>query len=79
MYAVGFISIGNKGLISPCGNHGLQKLHNKTIRGWKSELQTMMRNVDEIYIMRDFTQEMCEMNQGRLWEYCYRNRIAKIK
>lgn len=79
MYAVGFVNIGNKGLITPCGNNGLQKLYNKTMKGWRSELQTMMRNVDEIYIMQDFTQKMCEMSQGQLWEYCYRNKIARVK
>lgn len=79
MYAVGFINYGKEGMYSPCGNNGLKKLHNKTMRGWNSELTTMKKVVDEIFIMIDFTQEMCEMNQARLWEYCYRNKIAKIK
>lgn len=78
MYAVGFIYKGNAGF-HPCGNDGLKKLHNKTMKGWQSELQTMKRVVDEIYIMSDFTQKMCEMNEGRLWEYCERNNIARIK
>ena len=79
MYAVGFINLGVFGMHNPCGNNGLQKLHNKTMRGWKSELQTMMRNVDEIFIMQDFTQKMCEMSQSQLWEYCYKNKIARVK
>jgi hypothetical protein len=79
MYAVGFINFGIIGMHNPMGNQGLQKLHNKTMRGWMSELQTMRRCVDEIFIMPDFTQEMCEMNQAKLWEYCYRNKIATIR
>ncbi len=79
MYAVGFINFGHGGMRNPMGNQGLQKLHNKTIRGWQSELQTMKKCVDEIYIMSDFTQKMCEMNQAQLWEYCYRNKVARIK
>ncbi len=78
MYAVGFINLGTLGMHNPCGNSGLQKLHNKTMRGWKSELQTMAKCVDEIFIMNDFTQKMCEMSQSQLWEYCYKNKIARI-
>lgn len=78
MYAVGFINFGNAGMQNPMGNNGLQKLHNKTMRGWQSELQTMRKCVDVIYIMRDFTQEMCEMNNGKLIDYCVRNNIAVI-
>ena len=78
MYAVGFINMGNAGMRNPMGNNGLQRLHNKTMKGWNNELQTMKKCVDEIYIMRDFTQKMCEMSQTELWEYCYRNKIARI-
>lgn len=63
MYAVGIV---NDGLCVPCGNHGLQKLHNKTEKGWKSETQTMSKCVDEVWVVPYFTQEMCEMNNGRL-------------
>jgi hypothetical protein len=79
MYAVGFINFGNLGMINPMGNDGLQKLHNRTLKGWNKELQTMKKCVDEIYIMRDFTQKMCEMNQARLFDYCLRNNIIRIK
>ena len=79
MYAIGWINRGNAGMYNHCGNDGLQKLHNKTMKGWKSELQTMTKKVDEIYIVRDFTQEMCEMNQHNLWDYCWRNKIARVK
>lgn len=79
MYAVGFISLGSLGMHNPMGNSGLQKLHNKTVRGWNSELQVMKNCVDEIFVMRDFTQKMCEMSQSQLWEYCRKNKIATIK
>lgn len=78
MYAVGFINSGNRGMYNPCGNHGLQRLHNKTMRGWTNELQTMKKCVDEIFIVPDFTQEMCEMNQGKLYDYCYNHKIARL-
>lgn len=78
MYAVGFVNCGNGGMRNPMGNNGLQKLHNKTMRGWQGELQTMKKCVDEIYIMYDFTQKMCEMSQEQLWEYCYKHKVARI-
>ena len=79
MYAVGFINFGNLGMINPMGNDGLQKLRNRTLKGWNKELQTMKKCVDEIYIMRDFTQQMCEMNNARLFDYCLRNNVIRIK
>lgn len=66
MYAVGIVNFGNGGMRVPCGNHGLQKLHNKTVRGWKTETTTMSKCVDEVWVVSDFTQEMCEMNNGKL-------------
>ena len=38
MYAVCVEYYGNYGAIVPAGNDGLQKLHNKTRRGWLSEM-----------------------------------------
>lgn len=66
MYAVGIVNCGNAGMLVPCGNNGLQKLHNKTIRGWKIETQTMSKCVDSVWVIHDFTQEMCEMNNAKL-------------
>lgn len=66
MYAVGIVNIGKGGSYVPCGNNGLQKLRNKTVRGWKSETQTMSKCVDEVWVVPYFSQEMCEMNSGRL-------------
>jgi hypothetical protein len=68
MYAVGIV-LGNGGFCVPCGNNGLQKLHNKTVRGWKSETQIMSKYVDEVWVVPDFTQEMCEMNNGKLVDH----------
>lgn len=79
MYAIGFVNCGSAGMRKPMGNEGLQILHNKTMRGWSNELQIMKKCVDEIFIMRDFTQKMCEMSQAQLWEHCCRNNIARIK
>lgn len=78
MYAVGFINLGVFGMHNPCGNSGLKKLQYKTMSGWNKELQVMKKNVDEIFIMNDFTQKMCEMTQSQLWEYCYKNKVARL-
>ena len=73
MYAVGIVNLGGQlGSYVPCGNNGLQKLRNKTIRGWKSETQTMAKCVSEVWVVSDFTQEMCEMNNGRLIDTIYK-------
>lgn len=69
MYAVGIVNIGNRGCYVPCGNNGLQRLHNKTERGWRSECSVMLKVNDEVWIVNDFTQAMCEMNNGTLVEH----------
>ena len=82
MYAVGFINLGDYGMYNPpCWDGGLRRLHSKTLKDWNSELQIqiMKKRVDVIFVMSDFTQKMWEMNQAQLWEYCYRNKIARIK
>ena len=66
MYAVGIVNLGNGGLRVPCGNDGLQRLHNKTVRGWTSETQTMSKCVDQVWVVPYFSQQMCEMNNGQL-------------
>lgn len=45
MYAVGIVNLNGHDVI-PCGNNGLQKLHNRTMRGWKSECQTISKMND---------------------------------
>ena len=79
MYAVGFVNFGNLGMINPMGNQGLQKLHNRTLKGWNNELQTMKRCVDEIYIVYNFSQKMCEMDNERLYKHCHKNHVIRIK
>lgn len=77
MYAVCVEYYGSYGALIPMGNLGLQKLHNKTLRGWKSETTVMRRNtIGNVYVVNDFTQEMCEMSQGKLADYVQNNHIA---
>ena len=44
MYAVCVEYYGKFGALVPCGNNGLQKLRNKTRRGWMSEPTIMRTN-----------------------------------
>ena len=80
MYAVGFINCGgNVGRVVPAGNIGLQKLRNKTRRGWMSETEVMRKCVDGVVVVNDFTQEMCEMNPSMLADYCCKIAITRLK
>lgn len=79
MYAVGIINAGNAGCYVSAGNDGLQKLRNKTRRGWLSETEVMRKCVDFVVVVSDFTQEMCEMGPGQLAEYCDRIAITRLK
>lgn len=79
MYAVVVESFGNYGCIVPCGNDGLQKLRNKTPRGWKSETKILRKNTTGIiYVISDFTQKMCEMSPRKLADYVMQNYVAII-
>ena len=79
MYAVGIINGGPWGQLVPCGNDGLQKLRNKTLRGWMSETETMRKCVDHVVVVNDFTQKMCEMGPKELAEYCERIAVARLR
>lgn len=80
MYAVCVEYYGKFGAIIPCGNNGLQKLRNKTRRGWISETATMRRNTTgNVYVISDFTQEMCEMSPRKLADYVQNNYIAILQ
>ena len=68
MYAVGIVNLNGHDMI-PCGNNGLQKLHNQTTRGWKSECQTISKMNDEVWVVDDFSQKMCEMENDKLVEH----------
>ena len=77
MYAVCVEYYGKFGAIVPAGNNGLQKLHNKTRRGWLSETTIMRRNTTgTVYVVSVFTQKMCEMSPRQLADYVQNNYIA---
>ena len=77
MYAVCVEYYGKFGAIVPNGNNGLQKLRNKTRRGWISETKTMRRSTcGTVYVISDFTQEMCGMSPSKLADYVQNNYIA---
>ena len=79
MYAVVVEYYGSYVAIVPAGNNGLQKLRNKTIRGWKSETEVLRRNTTgNVYIVKDFTQEMCEMSPHMLADYVQSHYIAVL-
>lgn len=76
MYAVNIESFGNNDLYIPMGNDGVQKLHNKTRRGWLSETYIMRHNGGTVYVVNDFTQAMCEMSPGRLVDYVMKHHVC---
>lgn len=79
MYAVCVESCGEYGATVPAGNNGLQKLHNKTRRGWLNETQGMRKSTTgNVYVVSDFTQKMCEMSPGKLADYVSNNHICRL-
>lgn len=74
MYAIVVESYGKYGNIVPCGNNGLQKLRNKTRRGWLTETEFLRRNTTgTVYVVSNFTQKMCEMSPKQLADYVSAN------
>lgn len=70
MYAIVVESYVHYGNIVPLGNDGIQKLHNKTRYGWKCETEFLRRNTTgTVYIINDFTQEMCNLSAKQLADY----------
>ena len=70
MYAIVVEYYGNYGAVVPLGNDGIQKLHNKTRKGWKRETEILRKNTcGNVYVVSDFTQRMCEMSQRQLADY----------
>ena len=69
MWAIRVESYGTYGCIVPSGNDGAQKLHNKTMRGWLSETTQLRKLPGTVYVMREFTQRMCEMSPRQLAYY----------
>lgn len=77
MWAFNVESYGTYGSLIPAGNNGAQKLHNKTIRGWKKETEFMRgHTIGRVYVMKDYTQKMCEMSPRQLAKYVMENYIA---
>ena len=68
------------GAIVPMGNATQQKLKNKTYKGWLKETEIMRKNTTgNVYILTDFTQEMCEMTPRQFADYVQNNYIAILK
>lgn len=77
MYAICVEYYGKFGAIVPAGNNGLQKLHNKTRRGWLRETTVMRRiTTGNVYVVSDFTQKMCEMSPSKLADYVQNHYIT---
>jgi hypothetical protein len=51
------------------GNDFMQMLNNKTRKGWRMETEQMRKLPGRVYVVPDFTQEMCEMNKVKLASY----------
>lgn len=80
MYAITVEYYGGYGAIIPAGNDGLQKLRNRTMKGWLSETTGMrMRTTGNVYVIQDFTQAMCEMSPKQLADYVQNNYLYILK
>ena len=79
MYAICVEYYGKYGAIVPAGNAGVQKLHNKTRRGWLSETECMRKNTTgNVYVVADFNQKMCELSSSCLADYVQNNYITVL-
>ena len=77
MYAICVEYYGKYGAIVPYGNDGVQKLHNKTRRGWLSETEFMRKyTTGNVYVVDNFTQKMREMSPFQLADYVQNNYIV---
>lgn len=80
MYAITVEYYGGYGAIIPVGNDGLQKLRNRTMKGWLLETTGMrMRTTGNVYVIQDFTQAMCEMSSKQLADYVQNNYLYILK
>lgn len=79
MYAVVVEYYGSYGAIVPLGNAGLQKLRNKTRKGWLKETEYLRRSTTgTVYLINDFTKHMCEMSQRELADYVITHAIGRL-
>lgn len=65
MWAIGF-----KNGFNPAGNDGAQHIEYKQFKRIIQSLECMRRKNDDIYVVGDYTQAMCEMNGQQLLRYC---------
>ena len=80
MYAIAIESFGKYGLRVPMGNAGLQKLHHRTRSGIMKETEIFRHNTyGRVFVVQDFTQEMCEMNNAKLVDYVTSHYIMQIQ
>jgi len=79
MYAICVEYSEKYGVVVPSGNNGMQKLYNKTRRGWVSETECMRkRTTGNVYIVANFTQKMCEMTSSQLAIHVQNNSITVL-
>lgn len=78
MYAVAIYKKGNSEYM-PMGNDGLQRLHYNSPRGWRQETTPMRFFAYEVFVVSDFTQEMCEMDMDDLVALVRRNHVLRLK
>ena len=69
MYLVGFVSLGSLGMAMQAGNNGLMKMEKSN----RNKIEMMKKVNDEVYLINRFTQQMCEMSNGKLYEYVVKN------
>lgn len=67
MYAIGI-----KDGIIRCGNDGMVCLNSTSRRKIMEQTEQLRRINDAVYLVRDFTQQMCEMPHDKLLMYVAR-------
>lgn len=67
MYAIGI-----KDGVIRCGNDGMVKLNNTSPRKIMEQTEQLRRINDAVYLVSDFTQQMCEMPHDKLLSYIAR-------
>ena len=67
MYAIGI-----KDGVIRCGNDGMIKLNGTSPRKIMEQTEQLRRINDAVYLVSDFTQQMCEMPHDKLLAYVAR-------
>lgn len=68
MYAIGFINIGSYGMQWSAGSNGMMKIYHKSSKYIMDDTRIMRNLNDEVYLVKDLTQEMLEMNSARFYD-----------